>query len=244
MRCTCPGAVTPEDLVAYVDGDASGDVMDHIRECAVCAAEARQYARAQRRMGRSLFRFDCPPPQILGEYHLAMVPPEDRQAIAAHVVDCPRCADELATLRAFMVTDVVEPMSAPGLGERLRRVVATLLAPSTGPAYAGLRGSTDERVRTYLAGDVAITISFAPQPRRRLGTVVGLVTHQGTSAGSPIGRDVILEEAVPQAATGSTRHAQIDDLGNFTFDDVAFGTYRLIVRLADEIVVEDFPVGS
>src|SRR5512141_3070774 len=102
MRCSSPEAVTPEDIVAYVDGDAPPRVVEHIRSCPSCRAEARQYAQVQGRLHQALHRFDCPTPLALGEYNLGLVSAEDRTHIAAHVLECPACADELRALRAFL----------------------------------------------------------------------------------------------------------------------------------------------
>src|SRR5262245_5458377 len=146
MSCVQPGAVTPEELIAYVDGEAPARVAEHVRRCRRCRAEVEQYAVVERRLGAALHRFDCPSPQRLGEMELGLLMPEERLAVAQHVADCARCTDELRTLRQFMA---FEPAAEPGLVERLRRLVAILVEPPPALALGALRGADDATSRTY-----------------------------------------------------------------------------------------------
>ena len=243
-----PGAVSPEDLIAYLDGEASPDVVAHVRDCPPCSATAAGYARDLRRLQGRLFRFACPPSHRLGEYELGVVSPEERTAIAAHVVECPRCTAELRTLRDFLAGDLVAGLAdpAPGPVERLRRVVASVMAPRPGAGYAGLRGTAaaDAGTRTYQAGDVSISLSTAPAARRGWLSLSGLLWREDAE-GEVAGGTVALLGAgdeTPAARAGQT--TEIDELGNFTFDEVEPGAYRLEVTLGDQVVViDDLQIG-
>src|SRR5581483_857715 len=127
--------------------------------CAACAAEATRYAETQARLRRTLGRFDCPSPHEIGEYELGMLGEAERVRIAGHLRDCPRCADELRTLRGFLATEITLPV---GPVERLRRLVATLVAPAPQPALGGLRGSGAEAISTYRAGAITVTLTLEP----------------------------------------------------------------------------------
>src|SRR4051794_21203062 len=94
--------VPPEDLIAYIDGEAAPEIARRIAADPRHLAEARGYARAQEALRQRLHRFDCPSSQTLGEYELGILVPAERLRIARHVVECPHCTVELATLRAFM----------------------------------------------------------------------------------------------------------------------------------------------
>ncbi len=256
MRCSSPEAVTPEEIVAYVDGDAPPRVVEHIRSCSSCAAEARRYARAQARLRQALHRFDCPTPQTLGEYNLGLVSAEDRVRIAAHVLECSACAEELRTLRAFLAD---EPPSTVGSGaaERLRRIVAALVTPRPGLAPVGLRGAVGAVGRTYEAEGISISISVTPGTRRGRYALVGLVLF-GTGADYSSTREVVLagpaapsqpaqatpDQAIPARATPA-QATPVDDFGNFAFDDLTPGIYQLELRLSDRsIVVEALRIGD
>src|SRR5262249_32175126 len=97
MTCTEPGAITPEELVAYGDGEAPERVLAPLRHCRRCRSEAERYAAIGRRLGGALRRFDCPTPHYLGELELGLLAAEESLTLARHVATCPRCADELRT---------------------------------------------------------------------------------------------------------------------------------------------------
>jgi hypothetical protein len=248
VDCVRPGAVTAEDIVAYVDGEAPARVVDHLRGCPVCQAEASRAAQTQRRLRHALYRFDCPSPQTLGDYALTVLEPDAQRQAAAHIMQCPRCTEELQTLRSFLS---VEPALQPGPLERLKRVVATLISPpDTAPAmaYAGLRGTDASAVQTYQAGGLTITLSASPKTRRGPAILSGLILRDGggSDAAPEVAHDAIAGgEVVLIDAAGASRTEPLDALGNFAFEIAKTGTYRLEVRLPDQIViVEEVQVGG
>jgi hypothetical protein len=237
MSCIRPGAVSTEDLVAYIAGEASELVADHVRACPQCSVEARGYARAERRLRPVLDRVACPSPHQLGEFELGLVVGDERWTIAGHVAECRRCAEELRTLRAFLVDD---RLREPTLAERTRRVVAALLAPSPGLAYGGLRGAGVTPTRTFRADDVTITLGPGPVARRGRASLDGLIIGDQGDADQFNAREVRL---IP--TSGPPIVAFVDDLGNFLIEDVAPGVYRLELDLADRlIVVDDVPLNG
>lgn len=234
-----PSTITPEDLIAYIDGEAPPRVVERIESDPALAAEAREYARVQNQLRVRLHRFDCPPPERLGEYDLGLLAPAERTRIAAHLRDCPHCTAELAMLRAFLAT---EPDIPPvGAIERVRRLVATLLPPPPllSP-HARLRGADDATARTYQADDVTITLDLGSPVRRGLTSLVGLIWRDDADPETIAGSAVILTD------TDGTMHTTaIDELGNFTFDDISPGTYHLEVTLGnDRIAIEGIPIGQ
>jgi anti-sigma factor RsiW len=101
-RCLSPGEITPDQLMAYVDGDAPEPVVAHVRCCPACAAAAADLAWVQLRLRHAFARATCPGPETLGEYELDLLPPERRERIARHVRTCARCDADLRLLRAFL----------------------------------------------------------------------------------------------------------------------------------------------
>jgi hypothetical protein len=179
----------------------------------------------EQRLRQSLYRFDCPAAQTLGEYELNMLDPVERTRVAAHAVDCDDCRSELGELRAFLAepTKVAEPVL-----QRARRILATLVTPRPGLAYGGLRGTSDPTTRVYEAGDVTVTIG----PGSTTGSVLGLVVAAGTPAAALDGRAVRLVNPPVEPAD-----ARLDDLGNFEFEHVDAGIYSLEVDLPIGLVV-------
>jgi hypothetical protein len=179
----------------------------------------------ERELRRSLYRFDCPDAQTLGDYQLELLEPVQRTRIAAHANQCDDCRDELQTLRAFLAlpTLVVDPPLA-----RARRFLATLFTPAPGLAYSALRGAAGDSTRVFEAHDVTVSIGRA----QTSGSLLGLVVAAGLAPEALEGHEVRL---LPRE--GGPLRTRLDDLGNFEFGDVAAGLYALEVDLIDGILV-------
>jgi hypothetical protein len=227
-----------EALVAYAFGEASPEVAAHVAACPACQTAAADYTEMQREIGGRLFRLDCPTPHRLGEYELRLLPAEEQTLVAGHVRDCPHCAAELSLLRDYLAREL--PAPAPSLGQRLRRVAATLLAAPPAASLAGVRGAAEGGSQRYQADDVTITLDLGPAGRRARVPVTGLIWREGAEmealAGSPV--RLVADEGAQQTAT-------IGPLGDFGWEEIAPGRYRLEVELGDQlIVVEDLRIGA
>jgi hypothetical protein len=195
--------------------------------------------RLEQQLRRALYRFDCPAPQLLGEYALALLDPSEHRRVAAHVMDCPRCAEELQTLRTFLT---VEPEPSPSVLDRLRRVIATLVTPPRGEAvFAELRGTVSAVAPLiFRAEDVTITVST--QPDELLGGIRHWALH-----------GLMVRDSGPLLAArtrliaqdGAVHAADLDDLGNFFYEGLTPGTYQLEVALSEHVVVvQDLRIGG
>lgn len=237
------GAISGEELIAHLDGEAP-ELARRIADDPASAALLGEYATVQGGLRRALLRFDCPTPHELGEYALRLVGVTESAAIDAHLRACPRCADEFRELRAFLDAD--DPAPAPHVGRRLRRLVATLLpgsgaqgppAPLPAGAFA-LRGSADPTTRTYAAEGVTITVDLAPAPG-------GLFTLDGLLAPEDDALAVAGAAVTLRVADGMSRVATADPWGNFAFEGVAPGEYRLEIVLGDGVVtIDNLPIGG
>jgi hypothetical protein len=169
MQPSAAGHPGLEELTAYEDGEAPEDVGAHVAACSLCAERAALDMQMQRELRRSLYRFDCPTPHALGEYQLDLVDPVARTSIAAHANECDECYAELQTLRAYLAAPV---LVAETMVERVRRVVASLLTPSSAPglALSGLRGGHQAATtQVFTAGEATVTVGRGQPP----GTVIG-----------------------------------------------------------------------
>ena len=235
-QCIDPSAITPEDRVAYMDGEAGAGVVEHLQRCAYCANEVRTLAATQRQLLAGLYRFDCPTPQRLSDYALELLTADERTRVAAHVMDCPRCADELQTLRTFVS---VEPAPQVSPMARLRRLVATLVVPPQGtPAYTTLRGGEAPASQTYRAEDVSLTVTVEAEPQRERYTLAGLVVQEPVS--QEHGETASRTDAVHLFRAGQLIGTQaLDDLGSFAFEALQAGAYRLEAHLTDRVITVD-----
>jgi hypothetical protein len=188
--------------------------------------------QVQNRLRAALYRFDCPTPHAIGEYTLDLLIEPNRRLLAQHVLDCQECADELQLLRVFLASDPSPP--APAVQDRWRRVLATLLLPARGVAASPIRGSQRSSGFEYRAGPIRVVLGAVPAHRRGTLALDGLVLHDTATPEAVAGRDVTL------FADGVRVYWTVtDDLGNFAFEMVAAGVYRLDIHFADEIVVID-----
>src|SRR6188508_2992804 len=98
MECSSPPPLTDDQLSAALDQAAAPDVIDHLAVCSSCAARLQAAQQAEQSLRSALYRWDCPPPQALAEYHLGMPSAEEQRAILRHLETCVRCSEEMAEL--------------------------------------------------------------------------------------------------------------------------------------------------
>jgi hypothetical protein len=221
MQPIATGHPTPEELLAFVDGDTTQEVASHLQSCATCSTDVNAVAATQVGLRQALYRFDCPKPHQLGEYELDVVEPDERRRIATHAADCEPCGTELRMLRQFLATEPPMPVT---LFEQARRVIATLLVPKAGLSLAGVRGAATQ-VRVYQVDGARLSISAGTEP----GSIVGLLVLDGPGS---LDGEVLL---IP--ADGDPQTAPLDELGNFEFDQLPGGSYALEVHLTDQVII-------
>jgi anti-sigma factor RsiW len=239
MECIAPGQVLPEDLLAYLDGEAGAAVADHIARCAACAEQVAAYASLGRALRARMFRADCPAAQVLGDLAAGLLSPEETTLVRAHLALCPHCAGELAQLEAALRDDLqAAALPRPG---GLARIVARLLEPSgQAAAFAGVRGAGDAP-RVYEADGLTISLTTEAEgsgPARRWLLLALLIDEVGDA---PVaGATLRLLHAGSVAA-----EATVDELGTATFEGLVAGEYDLELTLGDRlIVVEAIAVGA
>jgi hypothetical protein len=169
---------------------------------------------------RKLYRIDCPDPLELGEYQLKTLASARRSQVAEHLVVCPHCRRELASLDQYLAS--LAPELELSLTERVQVWIAQLLSDGSGawsPAF-GMRGDSGAGwVSTYQAGDAQATLEIQVETdgtRVLLGLVIG-IDPQGYQA--YLGQD---GQSIQQTA--------LDELGNFVFNGIQPGVYDLVLR--------------
>ena len=232
MTCYSPPEVPDRELLAYIDGTADPGVGAHLERCAHCRERARRLSCFQDRLIAKLYRFDCPSPAELGEYHIGMLAAGQAAAVARHVENCPHCAREIVELEGFLAD--LSPTLELGLVEQatghIRVLIARLINGGMGfdvlnhsamtPALAGVRGQEREP-RFYEADGIQVMVDVQADPgqpdgRAVLGLVIGL--------DDPHQLEVHLWHADRQLAT-----VAVDELGNFHIPDLAPGSYDIIL---------------
>jgi hypothetical protein len=268
MECREPGAIRDEELFAYLAGErVRPEVKQHLATCPSCAAQAALYRRMDRVLTSTLYRWNCPPSQVLGDYQFGFLEPRQAADVRSHVSTCAACTSEIASLNTFLENDplfVTQPVTrvavrknahpvqraTRALGdmrdlsvEGARRILATFVPPQ--PRLASQREAAPQTAlwpRHYTAEGVDISIQVEPAMHRRDEVqVIGFVTRQGASLEALEGTPVQLLRGtdVATGTTGNTHVQRIDDLGNFLFSHIAPATYTLELQLSERVIIID-----
>ncbi len=240
MVCSFPPPLTDDQLTAALDGEADTSLQNHVAGCAFCGARLEHPRAAEGALRHPLRRWDCPEPQRLGDYMLALLSQADERVVMRHLEQCVLCAAELAELRSFLAEDapVAVPAaptqqrdpSAPRWRERLAR-----LMPRT-PALA-LRGAGSGPLMAEVDG---VTIVLDVQPAAAgLADVLGQVVadEQDSWTGA------LVELRVGGRLQTVT---EVDDLGGFSYSGVPLGAAELRVTApaGQSVLVRDVELGA
>ncbi|BCX05584.1 MAG: hypothetical protein KatS3mg053_3522 [Candidatus Roseilinea sp.] len=132
VTCSCPPALTEDELEAALSGVRDAAVEAHLVQCAYCAARLAAMQRFERTLQARLARHDCPAVSVLGDYVLGLLDAESKRRLEAHLESCARCTRELHTIReALSDQTAAQPVRHPhaeseSVGDRLVRLAASL----------------------------------------------------------------------------------------------------------------------
>lgn len=135
MECTQLPPLTDDQLTAVLDGTDDAQVLAHLERCPSCAQRLQQARQLETALHSSLWRWDCPSPHMLGEYHLQLLAAAQTAVIARHLESCPHCAAELNDLRAFLAAE-------PAREARPQRAFTLPRLPHPGELIAALMPHT------------------------------------------------------------------------------------------------------
>jgi anti-sigma factor RsiW len=210
MECRHPPPLTDEQLMATTDGVAGAQLSEHLADCASCSARLEHIRQVEQRLISRLYRWDCPPSQQLGNYHIGLASATDATMIAQHLELCAACNAEIELLREFISTTAVTvtptvrpatPATQPWLGDLIARML-----PAAQQATA-LRGAAAHAI-TAEAGHTTIILEVQPSAE-------GWVTLRGQILEADqdrwIGALVELHQAGALATT-----TLIDEVGGFS----------------------------
>jgi predicted anti-sigma-YlaC factor YlaD len=244
LDCIDPGAVHDWELEACADGEAPPHVFEHLERCPACRARVREHAALERLLRQALYRFDCPSPDLLRDYHWRYLPTDERRRVEAHLETCPHCTEELADLADLMTAERAQPSQtlldqARQAAARVRLAVAQLVSPGLSPETAvrldvrsamALRGDTQEML-LFDAEGVMVSVNLE-QEHTGAYTLFGqvLLPEPAVVAGGHV-RLTAREEGMAPA------QAVLDANGGFTLPDLCPGVYQLVVCLPDRRIV-------
>lgn len=102
LECQFASALSDHELLTVVEGQASRETLDHLRQCPACAARARAVAGLHAYLQRRLFRLFCPTTDELAAHYQRTLRGTANRGIAHHLAECPHCAREFRILTAMM----------------------------------------------------------------------------------------------------------------------------------------------
>ena len=89
MECSKPGAIREEELFAYLEGESVRPaVQQHLATCQYCSSQAKTYSQLERKLITKLYRWDCPPNQVLGDYQFGLLSPLQAMEVGTHLSGC------------------------------------------------------------------------------------------------------------------------------------------------------------
>ena len=265
MECIEPGVIRDEELLAYLAGERVRPVVEqHLAHCKHCSMQVAEYRGLERSLIRKLYRWDCPPNQILGEYQMGLLSREAASVVDMHLNRCVLCTAEVATLSEFLANDpmLVAPLAVQAsshnnhsstiqdvkrvledLRERsathARRIIAALQPQQPRMAYQRHPSSPAVWPRRYTAEDFSISIQVERGTSRNDALqLIGFVNRKGSALEALQGIPVMLS-----SQTSANYTQSIDELGNFIFSSLSPATYTLELQLPDStIVIEQLPI--
>ena len=163
MECSEPGTIRDEELLAYLAGEnVRPFVVQHLARCQHCTDQMSAYQRIELALTSKLFRWDCPPNQVLGECQLGLLSKELTAAVKNHLSLCVLCAAEVASLTEFLAND-------PMLAERVAVPDVPVQASSPHNNHRSAQGTKSvlDRLRDQSSTGVRRIVAtlLPPQPR-------------------------------------------------------------------------------
>ncbi|GAC1567671.1 MAG: hypothetical protein NVS3B14_14430 [Ktedonobacteraceae bacterium] len=265
MECSTPGIIRDEELLAYLAGERVRPVVaQHLMHCQRCSEFVAEYRGFERSLIQKLYRWDCPPNQILGEYQMGLLSSNVARAVQSHLNNCVLCAAELATLTDFLANDpmLVERVAVQSSSQnnhsgvkqkvqgaledlrehsatQARRITAVLQLQQPRLAYQRHVTNTGVWPRRYTVEDFSISMQLERVAERNDALqLIGLVTRKDTTLEALQGMPVSLLSQTSPVYTQT-----VDDTGNFVFSSISPATYSLELQLPDTIIViEQLPV--
>lgn len=273
MECLDPGAIHDEELLAFLAGEKVRQLVEqHLTTCQYCANRLAEYRRLELTLSSKLFRWDCPPNQVLGEYELGMLSKELDAAVKNHLSMCVQCAAEVASLIGFLANDPMLAQPVPQIAVAMpSAAVASSNNHHTVQDVKRVLDNVRERTTAGVRRIAATLVPPAPRlafqrgesaqaalwPRRYIAEDISISVQvdRGTSRrdalqliGFVTRKDVALEslQGVPVqlVSQDDAQYKQsIDELGNFVFSSVAPATYTLELQFPEStIVIDELPV--
>jgi len=240
LECIAPNEIAPDDLLAYIDGDVSARVSQHISNCPFCSQEVADLKAMQTLFDQILFRESCPELDLLLAYQARLISKAEQRGIKQHLQTCPHCQAEMAQLEAvtFSIPTAVRASALEQLKEKGRQIIhAVLMPPPPQPAMA-LRGNQEQSL-FYEADGYRIIIAKKPPivAAAKVWQIEGQINRQDDPLAQLEGVATLQQNNEP------AYQDNLDEFGYFVMENVSPGSYDLQIDLISaQIIIENFAV--
>jgi hypothetical protein len=213
-RWDCPAnEVLGEYQLGLLSNEQAAGVRDHLRRCALCAAEVVILTN------------------FLANDPLIVVPVPISPQVATHAHNSHSLWDAKHMLEQWRTEGVAS----------IRRIVATLLSEQPRLAYQrDIIDATAQWPRRYSAEGLTISLQVerTPQHAHQRGSLqlLGFVTSDGKALEELQGTSVLLSSQTKVGDDQAVHSQVIDELGNFLFSALEPGTYLLELQLPEGVV--------
>lgn len=246
----CPDTLAPtnEKLLSlvYDEGTLSTLEQAHFDTCAICQQRLDTYTGMQRVLLHRLQRRLCPDAGRLNYYCLDMISAQERTRLASHLLDCPRCADEVVEIRRLQAAFEPFPGATRSLSDTVSRLFATLVVQQARPVTR-TDATSEGWPRQYQAEALSLSLHISRQAGGEI-MLLGILTSADprftVDAFDGVTVDLYSGATLVQASQQQPAlTTQVDDIGNLLLAPIPAGSYTLIVRLPGrEVVIEDLTV--
>jgi anti-sigma factor RsiW len=220
--CINPSEIEEGDLMAYLYGDASRQVIEHIAHCARCADRVEQLRLIDAQLLADFYRDACPTPDVLADFVLNRLPAAEKLRVAAHVRGCAICTEEVAAVRDL--ADEGPPTLLARLWESLAQaLVARPVVPVAVPSRGvGLQGR-------FEVDDLVVTLSV------QAGILTGRVRRrEALPEADRSGQAWLLNEGMTVGE--DVPCSEVDARGRFRFTAPPVGSYSLLLQTGGQNV--------
>lgn len=162
MNCSFPPPLTDDEIEALIANQGDQALINHLANCASCAARFRQAKAFETALKRRLHRWDCPSADMLADFHMNLLSGSDRDRVAKHIDVCPHCQSEIGNLRAFLESDS-QPKSRPMPGSMTmtwKPRYEAIARVSRQTASMALRGKTSGPMMVQTASGITVFLEL------------------------------------------------------------------------------------
>ncbi len=227
-------------LLAFLDGALDAErhaaLTALLNQNAALHQRLRDLAREQIGLEHTLRHLHAPTPQMLGEYALDLLSPEEKQALEARMRQYPHLAYEANRLRHDLAQIAPHAHGSAQSTSSSRSLAATLMPASSGALATGMRGEEMPQ-RLYEADGTQIILEIQPDAGTNSAestatrhTIVGLVLA-APHANDNQSPDDGASAALAQLFEGEQLVAQteVDAAGNFMLPHLPLAVYDLVI---------------